>query len=46
MQTLLTSTVEDAQKKKSNCFYSLSDNRRKQKDWFLWKNMNQRMSKN
>ena len=29
-----------------NCFYSISANRRKQKDWFLWKNMHQCMSRN
>ena len=36
-------TVEDGQKKKRNlnCFYSILANRRKQKDWFLWKTMHQ-----
>ena len=29
-----------------NCCYSISANRRKQKDWFLWKNMHQSMSRN
>ena len=29
-----------------NCFYSKSANIRKQKDWFLWKNMHQRMPRN
>ena len=32
--------------KKLNCFYSISANRRKQKDWFLWKNTHQSMSRN
>ena len=31
---------------KHNCFYSISENRCKQKDWFLWKNMHQSMSRN
>ena len=29
-----------------NCFYSISANRRKQKNWFLWKNMHQSMPRN
>ena len=29
-----------------NCCYSILANRRKQKDWFLWKNMHQCMSRN
>ena len=31
---------------KLNCFYSKSANRRKQKDWVLWKNMHQRKPRN
>ena len=33
-------------KKKLNCFYSITANRRKQKDCFLWKNVHQSMSRN
>ena len=41
----LHSTVEDGHKK-IKFFYSILAKRRKQKDWFLWKNMHQSKSKN